>query len=58
MMVVHILSAELLFVVVPFSKLAHMVLFPFNRLSEVHWQLRPGAGENVAKVLYGEEARV
>lgn len=58
MMLVHILSAEALFVVVPFSKLAHIVLFPFNRLSEVHWQLRPGAGENVAKALYGEEARV
>ena len=58
MMLTHILSAEALFVVIPFSKLAHMVLFPFNRLSEVHWQLRPGAGENVAKALYGKEAKV
>ena len=58
MMLVHILSAEALFVAVPFSKLAHMVLFPFNRLSEVHWQLRPGAGDKVAEALYGEEAQV
>jgi nitrate reductase gamma subunit len=58
MMLTHILSAEALFAAVPFSKLAHMVLFPFNRLSEMHWQLRPGAGDNVAKALYGEEARV
>jgi nitrate reductase gamma subunit len=58
MMLTHILSAEALFIVVPFSKLSHIVLFPFNRLSEVHWQLRPGAGDNVAKALYGEEARV
>ena len=58
MMLTHILSAEALFVLVPFSKLSHIVLFPFNRLSEVHWQLRPGAGDNVAKALYGEEARV
>ncbi len=57
-MLVHILSAEALFVVTPFSKLAHIVLFPFNRLSEVHWQLRPGAGADVAEALYGEEARV
>ena len=58
MMLTHILSAEALFIIVPFSKLAHMVLFPFNRLSEVHWQLRPGAGDKVAEALYGEEARV
>lgn len=58
MMLIHVLSADLLFVVVPFSKLAHIVLFPFNRLSEVHWQLRPGAGDRVAEALFGEEARV
>ena len=32
-MLIHVLSAELLFVVVPFTKLAHVVLFPFDRLS-------------------------
>jgi nitrate reductase gamma subunit len=58
MMLVHILSAEVLLLAIPFTKLAHMVLFPFDRLSEVHWQLRPGAGERVAAALYGEEARV
>jgi hypothetical protein len=58
MLLIHILSAEALFVSVPFSKLAHMVLFPFDRLSQVHWQLRPGAGERIAAALYGDEARV
>jgi nitrate reductase gamma subunit len=58
MMLIHILSAEALMVVVPFSKLSHIVLFVFDRLSEVHWQLRPGAGEKVAEALFGEEARV
>ena len=58
MMLVHILSAELLLVAVPFTKLAHVVLFPFDRLSELHWQLRPGAGDQVAAALFGEEARV
>jgi nitrate reductase gamma subunit len=58
MMLIHILSAELLFVVIPFTKLAHIVLFFFDRISQLHWQLRPGAGDKVAEVLYGKEARV
>ncbi len=58
MMLVHLLSAELLFVLIPFTKLAHIVLFFFDRVSGLHWQLRPGAGDKVAEVLYGEEARV
>ena len=57
-MLVHILSAEAVLIATPFTKLSHMVLFPFNRLSEVHWQLRPGAGDKVAEALFGEEARV
>jgi nitrate reductase gamma subunit len=58
MMLIHLLSAELLFVVIPFSKLSHIVLFFFDRISGLHWQLRPGAGDKVAEALYGEEARV
>jgi nitrate reductase gamma subunit len=58
MMLIHVLSADVLIFVVPFTKLAHMVLFPFDRLSAVHWQLRPGAGDRVAEALYGKEARV
>jgi nitrate reductase gamma subunit len=58
MMLLHLLSAELLFVVIPFSKLSHMVLFPLERLSQTYWQLQPGAGERVAQALLGEEARV
>jgi nitrate reductase gamma subunit len=57
-MLVHLLSAELLFVLVPFTKLAHIVLFAFDRISEVHWQLRPGAGDRVAEALFGSEAKV
>jgi nitrate reductase gamma subunit len=58
MMLLHILSAEVLLLAIPFTKLAHVVLFPFDRLSELHWQLRPGAGDRVAAALYGEEAHV
>jgi len=58
MMLTHILSAEALMIVAPFTKLSHVVLFVFDRLSAVHWQLRPGAGEETAEALFGEEARV
>jgi nitrate reductase gamma subunit len=55
MMLIHLLSAELLFVLIPFTKLAHIVLFFFDRISGIHWQLRPGAGDKVAEALYSEE---
>jgi nitrate reductase gamma subunit len=58
MLLIHILSAETLFVCIPFSKLSHMVLFAFDRLSQVHWQLRPGAGDKIAAALYGDEVRI
>ena len=58
MMLIHILSSEALFVLIPSTKLAHVVLFFFDRISAVHWQLRPGAGDQVAEALYGEEVRI
>jgi hypothetical protein len=58
MMLTHVLSADILFLAVPFTKLSHVVLFFFDRISQLHWQLRPGAGDKVAEVLYGKEARV
>jgi len=57
-MLVHLLSAEALFVLIPFTKLAHIVLFIFDRVSAIHWQLRPSAGDQVAEALFGKEARV
>lgn len=58
MLLVHLLSAEALLVAAPFTKLSHIVLFIFDRMSVVHWQFRPGAGERVAEALFGEGARV
>ncbi len=58
MMLIHALSADLLLVAIPFTKLAHVVLFPFERLSQVHWRLQPGAGEKVAQAVWGQEVRV
>jgi nitrate reductase gamma subunit len=57
-MLIHLLSANVLLVAVPFTKLSHVVLFFFDRISQLHWQLRPGAGDRVAEALYGKEARV
>jgi nitrate reductase gamma subunit len=58
MMLLHLLSAELLFLLVPTTKLSHVVLYAFDRISAIHWQLRPGAGDRVAEALFGSEARV
>jgi nitrate reductase gamma subunit len=58
MMLAHLLSAEALFVAVPFTKLAHVVLFFFDRISAVHWQLKPGAGDKIAEALFGEEVKI
>jgi nitrate reductase gamma subunit len=57
-MLMHLLTAEALFIVIPFTKLAHIVLYFFDRISPVHWQLKPGAGDKVAEALFGKEAKV
>jgi nitrate reductase gamma subunit len=52
---IHLLSAELLLVLVPFTKLAHGSLFPFTRISwELGWHFVPGAGERV-RIALGKE---
>lgn len=56
-LVIHVLSGELLFITVPFSKLAHMVLFPFVRISPVYWHLQPGAGAEAAQTVAGRMER-
>lgn len=45
---VHLLSSELLLILIPFTKLAHVGLFPFTRISwELGWHFVPGSGEKV-----------
>lgn len=56
LMLVHVLSANLLFLLVPVTKLAHVVLFPFDRLSgDIFWRLVPGAGARVSETLRGHQ---
>jgi nitrate reductase gamma subunit len=58
-MLVHVLGGDLLLVFVPFSKLAHVVLFPFTQLvSELGWHLAAGSGRAVAEALGKEEEPV
>jgi len=54
---VHLLSAELLLVVMPFSKLVHVVLFWSSQASsELGWRFPPGFGHRVRQTL-GKEGQ-
>ena len=54
-LLVHVMSANLLFVLVPITKLNHMVLIPTAQLvSEVAWHWPPDAGSKLA-VSLGKE---
>ncbi len=56
MLLIHVLSAELVFVLTPFSKIAHCVLIPFSQLvSDLGWRFPATAGRDVAKAL-GKES--
>jgi nitrate reductase gamma subunit len=58
-MLIHTLSAELVFVMLPHTKLVHSVLFPFDRISsDIFWQMPAGAGEKIAIELHGSEVKV
>ncbi len=51
-LLVHIASADLIFVLIPFTKLSHVVLLPSVQLvSEVAWHWPPDAGSKVAVTL-------
>jgi nitrate reductase gamma subunit len=56
-MLVHMLSAGVCFLVVPFSKLAHIALFPLARLpSELAWRFPDSYPESVARQI-GKEGQ-
>lgn len=58
LMLWHTLNGMLLVAVIPFSKLAHCLLYPLIRLgSEIAWHFRPQAGEQVVRALHGVEGR-
>ena len=53
---IHVMSGNIVMMLIPFSKMSHVVLFPTTQLvSEVAWHLAPGSGEQVALTL-GKES--
>ena len=58
MMIIHVLSGEIILALIPFTKLSHMILFPFTQFaSNYAWRFVPTGGEDVLKSL-GKEGRV
>ena len=57
-MLIHVFSGVTIFLLMPFTKLVHCVLFPLVRISsEVGWHFRPRGGADVSLTLHGEEVR-
>ena len=51
-MFVHVMSGNLIFLLIPFTKMSHVALFPATQLiSDLGWHLKPGAGQQVAVAL-------
>lgn len=51
-MLVHVLLGNLVLVLMPLTKLAHVVLLPLTQvIAEVSWRFPPDAGERVASAL-------
>lgn len=56
LMLVHVYSADLILLLMPFTKIAHCVLAPLSRLATaVAWKFVPGAGDRVAGTLGFED---
>jgi len=55
-LLVHVLSGDFLLIVIPLTKLSHMILLPMTQLvSELSWHFPPDAGSKVAAVLGKEK---
>ena len=58
-MLIHILAGETIFVLMPFTKVAHCVLMPFSQLiSNLAWKFPPAAEEPVTATLNKKGAPV
>ena len=56
-MLLHVLSAELVFLLIPFTKIAHCVLIPFSHmLSDLGWRFPATSGRDVLMTL-GKEGK-
>jgi nitrate reductase gamma subunit len=51
-MLVHVMSGNLLLIIIPVTKLSHCVMLPTTQLvSEVAWHFPPAAGREVGRIL-------
>lgn len=58
LMLFHVLIGIVIIATIPFTKIAHCILFPLIRLgSEIAWHFKPDAGTQVVKTLHGPEGR-
>lgn len=58
LMLFHTLNGVVLLLLIPFTKIAHCVLYPLIRLaSEIAWHLTPQGGSDVVRTLHGPEGR-
>jgi hypothetical protein len=58
LMLFHSLNGLLLLALIPFTKIAHCVLYPLIRLSgEIAWRFTPQGGSRTVETLYGPEGR-
>lgn len=58
-MVVHVLSGELIFILIPFSKIAHCVLEPLSQvISTLAWKFPPSTDDEICTTLNKKGARV
>ncbi|RJO63793.1 MAG: hypothetical protein C4523_19490 [Myxococcales bacterium] len=56
-MLLHVASADLIMVLIPFTKVAHCVLMPLSQMvSHVGWRFPAGAGDKVAAMVRKEKA--
>jgi len=55
-MFIHLVTANVTMFLMPFTKIAHCILFPLNQfISAVAWKFPQGAGDRVAKTLGKKE---
>jgi len=51
-MLVHILSANLIFLLIPFTKIAHCVLMPLSQvICTLAWKFPPDTDDDIATTL-------
>jgi nitrate reductase gamma subunit len=58
LMLFHTLNGLTLMILIPFTKIAHCVLYPLVRFStELAWRFTPHGGSDVVRTLHGPEGR-